>query len=218
MDFLDRLDTAVRILATPGIRRKEAVDLMIEAYGDLDERKARAWLKKARDRITAGVDIDPEQARAIYVANLDALASKVMPHVVKDQVEIKIKGVEEVSEGGATSEDLRKQKVERKIKPGAFDGNAGNLLFKILREKATVMGARPKDGPRTVNLNQTNNNLNVMPGDRTAELSNDELVRKVFGDGVKILPERPAGALEGVSEGTEAAEGDDDADDDLPLA
>lgn len=197
IDFLDRVHTAANLLAMPGISQREAVEKFIEIFPETDELLARKWLKKGREYIDMGVPADAPVLRARYAAKLRALIDRAGRYLVTDEVEITTEDdptgppltADQVKAGEATNV---RRSVKKKTRPNVFHPQVANLIAKLMKEEAVVTGARPKDdeaprGPTTLIQNNNQTTLHV-GASRTADLSNEELMRLAGLDGVKVLP------------------------------
>lgn len=222
IDFLDKLHVAARIVATPHLTKRGMVDTLMDAYPGTDEAEgmsepeARLWIRRAREYIATGAPADLPDLKADYVAKLDWFIALLSKHVVKDQVEVvatsqavPVKADQSGAEADAETKDAgRIRTIKRKVRADAFNPAIAATLLKALREYGEVTGARPKNGPKSVTVHNTQNNV-VMPGRSTSELGNDALMRILDGR-ARVLPEpRPGADAAGVPQAAGgAAEGD----------
>lgn len=189
MVFLDHLHIVARIVATHGITFRQAITEVIEAFPDdqLDERKARVWIRKARHFISTGAVGDAESLRGDYMAKLDDLILKCHQNLVKDRTEVTvIRGIKSDGKPEEVPKSLKKKVVE-----GCFHPQVGQLLLKALKERAIVSGARPRESGGGRGPSVQNNQTNIfMPGaSQTADLADERLVQMAFGDAVAVLPQ-----------------------------
>lgn len=197
MDFLDHLNVAARIISTPGLTFKASVQQFLDEYPKLDEDAARKWIRKARDFIRDGVHEDIEHSKRRYIHKLEWLETVVRKELVKDHVEITVikdeGGVAEdgTATSGKAAAGAEPRKVKTKVLTKAFSPQAGNLLFKIMKEHAMVTGARPKDGVR---VNLTQNNLTV-GANKLQDMDNDDLLKQLGFSNAKVLPGSTEGGI-----------------------
>jgi hypothetical protein len=189
--FLDRLHTATRLVATPHLSPGKVIELLMESYPDLTEPVARRWVKRAKEYIALGVPEDLNELRNDYIQKLDWFIKTCSQHLVKDKSEITI--VREIGEGGSVDAGKPKS-AKKKVQTDVFNPAVAQILFKAIREYGDVTGGRPKAGPSSVTINNTQNNV-MMPGRLTSEMTNEQLLRQALGDEARLLPE-PGAARE----------------------